>query len=147
MNIIDTKAIQKLSKQDTQKRILNIKEELFKLRLKKATKKKFKNHLFKAYKKMLAQILTIHNLQIKMIAKVLTGQVIGNKMNKTITVIIEKKITHKKYKKILLKTKKFYVHDEDNKCNIGDIVKIRETKPISKKKCWTLINNITKTFK
>ena len=81
-----------------------------------------------------------------MIAKVLIGKVVSNKMHKTITVIIEKKIAHKKYKKILLKTKKFYVHDEYNNCNIGDIVKIRETKPISKKKCWTVINNITKPF-
>lgn len=79
-----------------------------------------------------------------MIAKILVGEVVSNKMNKTITVIIEKKIAHKKYKKILLKTKKFYVHDEDNSCKIGDIVKIREIKPISKKKCWTLINNITR---
>ena len=82
-----------------------------------------------------------------MMAKVLTGKVISNKMHKTITVIIEKKIAHKKYKKILLKTKKFYVHDEYNNCDTGDIVEIRETRPISKKKCWTIINNITKPLK
>lgn len=62
MNIIDIKTIKQISKQDAKQKILDIKEELFKLRLKKATKKKFKNHLFKAYRKMLAQILTIHNL-------------------------------------------------------------------------------------
>lgn len=62
MNIMNISTIQQLSKQDAKNKILGIKEELFKLQLKKATKKKLKNHLFKAYKKMLAQILTIHNL-------------------------------------------------------------------------------------
>ena len=62
LNILDIINIKQLSKKDAKNRIIEIKEELFKLRLKRATKKKFKSHLFKAYKKMLAQISTIHKL-------------------------------------------------------------------------------------
>lgn len=66
--------------------------------------------------------------------KEITGEVISNKMNKTVTVAINKKVQHKKYKKILLKTKKYYAHDEKNECSVGDVIKIQETRPISKKK-------------
>nr|YP_009257581.1 30S ribosomal protein S17 [Coeloseira compressa]ANH09664.1 30S ribosomal protein S17 [Coeloseira compressa] len=71
-----------------------------------------------------------------------TGIVTSNKMNKTITVVITNKISHKKYNKIISKTKKYYAHDENNQCQIGDTVKIQETKPISKKKRWKLLEKI-----
>ena len=74
--------------------------------------------------------------------KEITGKVISNKMNKTVTVAVSKKVAHKKYKKILLKTKKYYAHDENNECLIGDIIKIQETRPISKKKCWKVITKL-----
>ena len=70
------------------------------------------------------------------------GIVISNKMKKTITVAVKTKIAHKKYNKIIAKTNKYYAHDENNECHIGDIVKIQETKPISKQKRWTLINKV-----
>lgn len=73
------------------------------------------------------------------------GIVLKNAMNKTITVAIKKPTTHKKYNKIFIKTNKFYVHDEYNECQVGDIVKIQETRPISKNKRWILINKIIKT--
>ena len=72
------------------------------------------------------------------------GIVISNKMNKTIIVTVKTKIAHKKYNKIMTKTNKYYAHDENNECFIGDLVKIKETKPLSKKKRWTLINKINK---
>jgi small subunit ribosomal protein S17 len=59
-------------------------------------------------------------------------------MNKTIVVSIENKITHKKYGKVISKTKRYKVHDENNECNIGDYVIISETRPLSKTKRWTL---------
>nr|YP_009237805.1 ribosomal protein S17 [Gracilariopsis lemaneiformis]YP_009294791.1 ribosomal protein S17 [Gracilariopsis chorda]AJO68432.1 ribosomal protein L17 [Gracilariopsis lemaneiformis]AML79914.1 ribosomal protein S17 [Gracilariopsis lemaneiformis]AOM67051.1 ribosomal protein S17 [Gracilariopsis chorda]UAD88890.1 ribosomal protein S17 [Gracilariopsis chorda] len=71
-----------------------------------------------------------------------TGTVISNKMNKTITVAVKHKIQHKKYKKIVTKTNKYYAHDESNICNIGDIVKIQSHRPLSKKKRWILIEKI-----
>lgn len=74
--------------------------------------------------------------------KEIIGKIISNKMNKTVTVAINKKISHKKYKKILFKTKKYYAHDENNQYVIGDIVKIQETRPISKQKCWKVITKL-----
>jgi small subunit ribosomal protein S17 len=70
------------------------------------------------------------------------GIVINNKMIKTVTVAVNMKIAHKKYGKILTRTKKYKVHDETNVCNIGDIVKIRETRPLSKTKFWTLTSKL-----
>lgn len=73
------------------------------------------------------------------------GTVVKNVMDKTITVAVKKQIAHKKYGKIFIKTNKYYAHDENNECHIGDIVKIQETRPISKNKRWKLINKIIKT--
>lgn len=68
-----------------------------------------------------------------------TGVVTSNKMDKTITVSVENKKQHKMYGKFLTRTKKFAVHDENNDCNEGDVVRIMETRPISKKKSWRLV--------
>ncbi len=70
------------------------------------------------------------------------GIVISNQMAKTITVAVKTNIAHSKYNKILAKTKKYKAHDEYNKCQIGDIVKIQETRPLSKTKFWTLISKM-----
>ena len=67
-----------------------------------------------------------------------TGIVVSDKMEKTIVVSIENKITHKKYGKVISKTKKYKVHDEKNECQLGDIVTIIETRPLSKTKRWNL---------
>jgi small subunit ribosomal protein S17 len=67
-----------------------------------------------------------------------SGVVISNKMEKTIVVSIENRVTHKKYGKVIAKTKKYKAHDEKNECQIGDVVTITETRPISKTKCWNL---------
>nr|YP_010902922.1 ribosomal protein S17 [Hypnea flava]WCH54976.1 ribosomal protein S17 [Hypnea flava] len=70
------------------------------------------------------------------------GTVISNKMEKTITVAVKTQVKHKKYSKIITKTKKYYAHDENNECIVGDIVTIQATKPISKTKRWRFINKI-----
>lgn len=70
------------------------------------------------------------------------GIVISNKMNKTVTVIEKRPIAHKKYKKIILKTNKYYVDDPNNECKIGDQVRIQETRPLSKNKRWKIIELI-----
>ena len=79
-----------------------------------------------------------------MALKEIVGQVISNKMNKTITVAVSNKVSHKKYKKTVSRTKKYYVHDINNQYQIGDLVKIKQTRPISKNKCWTVIEKINK---
>nr|YP_063598.1 ribosomal protein S17 [Gracilaria tenuistipitata var. liui]Q6B8W2.1 RecName: Full=Small ribosomal subunit protein uS17c; AltName: Full=30S ribosomal protein S17, chloroplastic [Gracilaria tenuistipitata var. liui]AAT79673.1 30S ribosomal protein S17 [Gracilaria tenuistipitata var. liui] len=77
-----------------------------------------------------------------MYKKYTIGTVISNKMNKTITVAVKNKAQHLRYKKIITKTNKYYAHDEHNQCYIGDIVKIRPYRPLSKKKRWILIERI-----
>ena len=72
------------------------------------------------------------------------GKVVSNKMQKSIVVAIDRKIQHKKYKKYFNKTTKLMAHDEKNECSIGDIVKIEETRPLSKRKRWKLIEIIEK---
>ena len=68
-----------------------------------------------------------------------TGTVISNKMTKSIVVAVERKVKHPKYGKFVKKTSTFMAHDEKNECNIGDTVRIIETRPLSKNKCWRLI--------
>ncbi len=70
------------------------------------------------------------------------GVVTSNKMQKSIVVSEVKKVKHPMYGKFVLKTKKYVAHDETNDCNIGDTVKIMETRPISKSKCWRLVEII-----
>lgn len=72
-----------------------------------------------------------------------TGIVVSNKMDKTIIVVIENRYAHPIYKKTLKSTKRFFVHDETNSCNIGDKVVVAETRPLSKKKRWILKTNLT----
>jgi small subunit ribosomal protein S17 len=67
------------------------------------------------------------------------GYVTSNKMDKSIVVAVERKVKHPKYGKFVNKTTKFVAHDEANTCNIGDTVKIAETRPMSKSKCWRLV--------
>lgn len=74
--------------------------------------------------------------------KTRTGKVTSNKMDKTIVVAIENHVKHPLYKKIVKKTYKLKAHDENNECNIGDTVKVMETKPISKDKRWRLVEII-----
>jgi len=72
--------------------------------------------------------------------KVLQGTVISNKQDKTITVLVERKIKHPMLKKIIKRSKKYHAHDEENKFKSGDKVKILESKPISKLKRWVAIS-------
>ncbi|HRH58232.1 MAG: 30S ribosomal protein S17 [Chitinophagales bacterium] len=76
--------------------------------------------------------------------KTRTGVVTSNKMEKTITVSVVRKLKHPKYGKFLKKTKKFHAHDEKNECNIGDTVKIMETRPLSATKRWRLVEIVEK---
>jgi len=67
------------------------------------------------------------------------GLVSSSAMDKTITVTVERKVKHPKYGKFVKLTKKFKAHDEKNECNVGDTVRIMETRPMSKTKCWRLV--------
>lgn len=70
------------------------------------------------------------------------GQVVSNKMEKTITITVQRKVKHPIYGKFIGKTTKFTAHDEKNECNIGDTVRVMETRPLSKNKRWRLVEII-----
>ena len=76
--------------------------------------------------------------------KVIIGKVISNKMEKTIVVSVERKVMHPKYGKFIKMTSTFKAHDEKNECNVDDVVKVMETRPISKDKRWRLVEIIEK---
>ena len=72
--------------------------------------------------------------------KILKGKIINDKSNKTVIVLVKRKYSHPFYGKVITSSKKFHAHDEKNKFKIGDIVQIIESKPLSKKKKWEVIN-------
>ena len=76
--------------------------------------------------------------------KTRTGVVSSNKMDKTITVAVERKVKHPIYGKFVKKTTKFHAHDDKNECTIGDTVRIMETRPLSKTKRWRLVEVVEK---
>ena len=76
--------------------------------------------------------------------KVRIGTVIKNKMDKSVLVAIERKVAHPIYKKYFKKTTKLMAHDEKNECAVGDVVKIMETRPLSKMKNWRLVEIVEK---
>ena len=76
--------------------------------------------------------------------KTRTGVVRSNKMDKTITVAVERRVKHPIYGKFVKKTTSFHAHDEKNECTVGDIVKIMETRPLSKTKRWRLVEIVEK---
>ena len=73
-----------------------------------------------------------------------TGTVTSDRMDKSIVVAVERKVKHPKYGKFVKKTSKFFAHDEKNECNVGDTVRIMETRPLSKLKNWRLVEIVEK---
>lgn len=73
------------------------------------------------------------------VQRTLTGRVVSDKMDKSITVMVERKVKHPLYKKYVRRSTKFHAHDENNECNTGDVVTIEQCRPISKLKCWRLV--------
>ncbi|MEI8142668.1 MAG: 30S ribosomal protein S17 [Chitinophagia bacterium] len=81
---------------------------------------------------------------VRNLRKTRIGVVTSNKMNKTITVAVERKVKHPIYGKFVKKTTKFHAHDEKDECTMGDVVKIMETRPLSKTKRWRLVEVVEK---
>lgn len=78
--------------------------------------------------------------------RILQGRVISDKMKKSIVVAIQRTVKHPMYGKFIKRTTKLHVHDENNECKIGDVVAIRECRPLSKTKSWTLVRVVNKVF-
>jgi small subunit ribosomal protein S17 len=79
-----------------------------------------------------------------MAAKERVGLVVSDKMEKTVVVAIEDRVSHSKYQKIVARTKRYKVHDEENQCRVGDRVRIQETRPLSRTKRWTVIDVLSR---
>lgn len=82
-----------------------------------------------------------------MAAKELTGRVVSDKMDKTVVVAVENRVPHQKYQKIVVRTKKYKAHDDTNECKAGDLVRIRETRPLSRTKCWVVADILGRSEK
>ncbi|MDB4476092.1 30S ribosomal protein S17 [bacterium] len=76
--------------------------------------------------------------------RTVTGRVVSNKMDKTITVLIERRVRHAMYGKYMTRSSKVHAHDADNQCGVGDLVTVAETRPISKSKSWNLVEVVEK---
>ena len=74
--------------------------------------------------------------------RVMQGVVVSDKMNKTVVVRVERRVMHPLYKKFINRSKKYAAHDEENACKIGDLVSIRECRPLSKRKRWEVVTEI-----
>ncbi|MCH7937658.1 MAG: 30S ribosomal protein S17 [Proteobacteria bacterium] len=72
--------------------------------------------------------------------RVMQGIVVSDKMDKTVTVKVERRVMHRLYKKFIRRSKKYSAHDENNACKVGDVVSIRECRPISKNKRWEILS-------
>ena len=76
--------------------------------------------------------------------KTRVGKVVSDKMDKTVVVIVEDRVAHKTYKKIIGRTYRLKAHDENNECGVGDIVRVMETRPLSKEKRWRVVEIVEK---
>ncbi|MBN2173122.1 MAG: 30S ribosomal protein S17 [Bacteroidales bacterium] len=81
-------------------------------------------------------------METRKLRKERTGLVVSDKMDKSIVVVVERRVKHPIYGKFVKKTSKFMAHDENNDCHEGDLVKIMETRPLSKNKCWRVVEII-----
>lgn len=74
-----------------------------------------------------------------------TGRVVSNKMDKTVTVLIERRVKHPVYGKYMTRSSKLHAHDEENVCQVGDLVTVAESRPLSRSKTWTLVEVVEQT--
>jgi len=76
--------------------------------------------------------------------RIVSGRVVSNAMDKTITVLVERRVKHPLYGKFMRRSMKLHAHDESNECNAGDLVRVEQCRPLSKTKCWRLVEVIEK---
>jgi small subunit ribosomal protein S17 len=82
--------------------------------------------------------------QTEKLVRVLSGRVVSDKMDKTVTVLVERKVMHPLYGKVVRRSRKVHAHDETNECHEGDVVQIEETRPLSKSKTWRVSKIVEK---
>lgn len=87
------------------------------------------------------------NVNESRVLRIQTGSVVSDKMDKSATILIERKVKHPIYGKFVRKSTRLHIHDENNDCGIGDMVQISECRPMSKTKSWTLVKVVSKAAK
>lgn len=80
------------------------------------------------------------------VKRTLIGRVVSDKMDKTVTVLVERKVKHPMYGKVMVRSKKYHAHNEDNSAKAGDLVQIEETRPVSKTKAWRVTSVLEKAI-
>ena len=88
--------------------------------------------------------MTENNVEMTKLTRTLVGTVTSDKMDKTVTVLVERRVKHPLYGKYVVESKKYHAHDEANECGVGDKVEIAETRPLSKTKCWKVTRILEK---
>ena len=83
-------------------------------------------------------------IQTEKVVRTLSGRVVSDKMDKTVTVLVERKVKHPLLGKVIRRSKKFHAHDENNECHEGDLVVIQESRPLSKTKTWSVSKIVEK---
>ena len=126
------KELREKSVEELNTELLNLLREQFNLRMQAASGQLQQSHLLKQVRRDVARV------------KTLQGRVVSDKMEKSIVVAIERFVKHPIYGKFIKRTTKLHVHDENNECGIGDVVEIRECRPLSKTKSWTLVRVVEK---
>ena len=142
--MMKAKELKNLSVEELNKKLDELKKDLFMLRMQHATNQLDNPMRLAAVKKDIARIKTSMTENTRAFRKTRIGQVVSDKMDKTIVVAIEDSVQHPLYKKTMKRTYKLKAHDENNECGIGDTVEVMETRPLSKDKRWRLVRIIEK---
>ena len=136
--------IRDMSSPELEKELGELKSELFKLKFSLATHGLDNPMKIKEVKKDIAKINTVLTERKIAEGKVMVGTVTSNKMDKTVVVSVATSVSHKTYGKTVKRTYKLKAHDENNSCEIGDKVKVMETRPLSKDKRWRVVEILEK---
>lgn len=144
--------VRAMSVEQLNEKLTSLKKDLFFLRMQHATNQLDNPLKIAETKRDIARVKTVirerrrSNMEEKRISsrKVRVGKVVSDKMDKTVVVAIEDRVAHPLYKKIVGRTYKLKAHDEENACGVGDIVKVMETRPLSKDKRWRVVEIVEK---
>jgi len=147
---MDVKELRDQDVTQLNEQLITLLKEHFELRMQKSTSQLTDLSKLSKTKKAIAQIKTIINEKKLMsetnaVERILTGKVVSNSRDKTIAVLVERKVRHPIYKKYIKRSTKVHAHDEKNECGLGDVVRVSESKPFSKTKNWALVEVVEKS--
>ena len=136
--MVKTKDLRAMTIDELEAKLLENKKEQFNLRIQQSTGQLSNTAVIRKVRREIAKINTLI-AERNMPKRILQGVVVSDKQDKTVVVSVERQVMHPVYKKFVKRSKKYAAHDENNQFKVGDIVRIEESKPYSKTKCWTVI--------